>query len=1298
MRRLAFPDAAIFEREESYETGTSFSNNADDIPIDPALTGIPLDPALLALGNEVQIEQASLPIVPIDNPPIRYRRQYSQEEPTMATPKPPRKKRKVAREKECGFCRAKGNTNAIPERLLTCAECGRSGHPTCLQINELGDILYQYDWHCIDCKFCEVCREKGDESRLLFCDVCDRGWHMDCLEPPLEEAPSGDWNCPRCPPREYSQMPQGQGYPHFADVSQPSGSELHEASTSMLREPSVASSSRSAPAAYRKRKGKAQAITTDDSEMDADGDVELDLDVEETPVPVKTKGRAKKARSSTRPRKEPVEDVIQEPESSRPLKSVRLRVSSPVPPTPPRPPMIRLKLPVRTTKGKEREEEPDDAKKGMFDDLLDVEDRDVTQTNVSNGDKMRFEKSRAEAEAEAERSLHPPRPPSTTLEAPETPIAGPSTRPLRSTFIAPPPPLPTPGLSASPAPSNPDLTKLNGASTQRIRSIRFGQYDIQTWYDAPFPEEYANLLDGRLWLCEFCLKYMKSQFVASRHQMKCKMRHPPGDEIYRDGVISIFEVDGRKNKIYCQNLCLLSKMFLDHKSLFYDVEPFLFYVMTEVDESAGSRFVGYFSKEKRSPKDYNVSCIMTLPVRQRQGWGNLLIDFSYLLSKKEHRTGSPEKPLSALGALGYKNYWTLSLMRYLRDAPENPKLEDIANATSMTTEDIYATLQQQQMISVRDNTPPSRPPPGKSFRFPKGKKNGFARKHLVRTTTQDTDQGLTKGPFVPPRLYDITWDPSVVEAYMVKWEGKGYFKLKPECLKWSPFLVARTMKSEGLPEDGDAAATQSEQLETPVEGSIPDLGDLVDGGGDGDTTPRAGPSSSRAKSKRTPRTRRAVGGRGTPASVAAASPALNLFDEPIREVETPNGRADPDEEEEEEEKEARVEEEEEEEESVGGSPKKKGRENEEEEEVVPRRSGRHSTILSLSTSPSQVSTTGVPKPRIRPPRKGRTTTSNGTASHMNGHSKPEVVAPSEVDDMESLIADDEALAKKLAMEDGLSRRQLRSRSNTSQEIKVIQQTRSHKRAAPLPPPSAIPPPRKRRRVGDSPEPSSLPIPVPVGPVRRRASAANVKKAAVAQTSPTTPATPSSQRRSTRLTNGVTAIDVTPSPELFRTRSGAVRRVIESPETIRDDEGPGDDAGSALPVDADANHVHTNGEDVKYEDMDTPLTGTSRQSAPSDDTVYVPEDQRMKGTPVSPVTFDAPGPLASVPPSGFPPVPGEDEDGDADAEGEDDIDAEGEPDDGDLDLDAEGEPDDGDLDAEGEVDDGLDGDSEVMMIL
>lgn len=143
-------------------------------------------------------------------------------------------------------------------------------------------------------------------------------------------------------------------------------------------------------------------------------------------------------------------------------------------------------------------------------------------------------------------------------------------------------------------------------------------------------------------------------------------------------------------QIYCQNLCLIAKMFLDHKTLYYDVEPFLFYVMTEVDE-LGARFVGYFSKEKRSP-DNNVSCIMTLPVRQRKGWGQLLIDFSelsplfcsirmsadsagYLLTKKEGRVGGPERPLSGLGEVTYKKYWSLSVFRFLHNAPDKPTLE-----------------------------------------------------------------------------------------------------------------------------------------------------------------------------------------------------------------------------------------------------------------------------------------------------------------------------------------------------------------------------------------------------------------------------------------------------------------------------------------------------------------------------------------------------------------------------------------------------------------------------------------------
>lgn len=186
---------------------------------------------------------------------------------------------------------------------------------------------------------------------------------------------------------------------------------------------------------------------------------------------------------------------------------------------------------------------------------------------------------------------------------------------------------PTPATPGTPTVESSTSTLAESGKAIPIKTIRFGSFDIDTWYQAPYPEEYSLVPDGRLWICEHCLKYMKSRFMATRHRMKCKMRHPPGAEIYRDGNVSVFEVDGRKNKIYCQNLCLLAKMFLDHKTLYYDVEPFLFYVVAEMDE-LGAHFVGYFSKEKRSPLNYNVSCIMTLPIRQRRGWGNFIIDIS----------------------------------------------------------------------------------------------------------------------------------------------------------------------------------------------------------------------------------------------------------------------------------------------------------------------------------------------------------------------------------------------------------------------------------------------------------------------------------------------------------------------------------------------------------------------------------------------------------------------------------------------------------------------------------------------
>ena len=95
--------------------------------------------------------------------------------------------------------------------------------------------------------------------------------------------------------------------------------------------------------------------------------------------------------------------------------------------------------------------------------------------------------------------------------------------------------------------------------------------------------------------------------------------------------LAVFDFDFVIIQVYCQNMCLLAKLFLDHKTLYFDVEPFLFYVLTEVD-CEGAHFVGYFSKEKESPEGNNVACILTLPPYQRKGYGKFLIAFSMFSS------------------------------------------------------------------------------------------------------------------------------------------------------------------------------------------------------------------------------------------------------------------------------------------------------------------------------------------------------------------------------------------------------------------------------------------------------------------------------------------------------------------------------------------------------------------------------------------------------------------------------------------------------------------------------------------
>merc|ERR1719245_256423 len=243
-------------------------------------------------------------------------------------------------------------------------------------------------------------------------------------------------------------------------------------------------------------------------------------------------------------------------------------------------------------------------------------------------------------------------------------------------------------------------------------------YKISTWYFSPYPnlscdldkflpEKMANNTDRfyknpTIFVDAYTLRFFSTQADLDAFQNLNQEKQPPGRIIYHDKIsdskaLCVYEIDGIQDSFYCQNLCLLSKLFLDHKTLYFDVEPFLFYILCEVD-TTGAHIVGYFSKEKESPEGNNVACILTLPPYQRKGYGKLLIAFSYELSKFEQLTGSPEKPLSDLGKLSYRSYWSWVLLEILRDFRGTLSIKDLSTMTSITQPDIISTLQALNLV------------------------------------------------------------------------------------------------------------------------------------------------------------------------------------------------------------------------------------------------------------------------------------------------------------------------------------------------------------------------------------------------------------------------------------------------------------------------------------------------------------------------------------------------------------------------------------------------------------------------
>ncbi|CAI5439010.1 unnamed protein product [Caenorhabditis angaria] len=207
-----------------------------------------------------------------------------------------------------------------------------------------------------------------------------------------------------------------------------------------------------------------------------------------------------------------------------------------------------------------------------------------------------------------------------------------------------------------------------------------------------------------IFICKFCFHCTNIPTDYRIHWNNCSFRYPPGNEIYRKDNLSFFEVIGAEQKTYCRNLCRLAKLFISSKTLHHEVETFMFYILCEIT-TEGFVMVGYFSKERNPSKNNNLSCLLTLPTAQRMGYGRMLIDMSYALSRKELKIGSPEHPLSDLGILAYGGYWRSSILCYLRSIRNhhNVTIKEISLNTRIHPVDIVNQLLKDKMLLYKKN-------------------------------------------------------------------------------------------------------------------------------------------------------------------------------------------------------------------------------------------------------------------------------------------------------------------------------------------------------------------------------------------------------------------------------------------------------------------------------------------------------------------------------------------------------------------------------------------------------------------
>jgi hypothetical protein len=183
------------------------------------------------------------------------------------------------------------------------------------------------------------------------------GWHYDCLEPPLDGTPEGNWNCPVCPalPEKEEYNSEGEEEADEGEVDA-SGAEGEDDATALTESETI---TQAASTPRRKKKNKIKSKSRPSTSY-------------------RTPSSNKKARPLQRGPGRPIGsgNKSSAAPSSQQRVTFRLRLGS-----------------GRTSKGM-----VDDEKTSQFEGFLSLEECDTSKTIITVEDKNRFEKSRVSAE------------------------------------------------------------------------------------------------------------------------------------------------------------------------------------------------------------------------------------------------------------------------------------------------------------------------------------------------------------------------------------------------------------------------------------------------------------------------------------------------------------------------------------------------------------------------------------------------------------------------------------------------------------------------------------------------------------------------------------------------------------------------------------------------------------------------------------------------------------------------------------------------------------------------------------